>query len=287
MIARFKPDSPLVSAEWLLTHLAAPDVRVLDATWFMPDTDQLGKDAYDAQHIPGARFFDIDEIADTDSPLPHMLPAPEKFASRARKLGLGDGHRIICYDQNGYFAAARAWWMFRLMGHEDVAVLDGGFDAWRNAGGEVEDLPPLYAADRHFTVRFRSDLIRDKARIAEISQNGEAQIVDARSAARFKGEVDEPRPGLRRGHIPGSINVPTSSVIDAKGFIKNEAELKKVFADAGVALDKPIINTCGSGVSAAVIALAQAIAGNDSTGLYDGSWTEWGAEGSETPVETG
>ena len=247
MAARFTPETPLVTAEWLKSHLGAPDVRVLDATYFMPGSERTGRQIYDAHHIPGSQFFDIDDVADTNTPLPHMLPPAEKFASRARRLGLGDGHRIICYDQNGYIAACRAWWMFRFMGHGDVAVLDGGFNAWRTAFGAVEDLPPSHPADRHFTVRIRGDLVRDLDQMKHVSAHGGPQIVDARAANRFKGEVDEPRPGLARGHMPGAINLPYGQVIAADGRFKSPSELKAVFAGAGVNLAKPIINSCGSG----------------------------------------
>ncbi len=287
MVALFTPEKPVVSAEWLRSHLTAPDVRVLDCSYFMPGSPQTGRQIYDAHHIPGARFFDIDDVADTDSSLPHMLPSPEKFSSRVRRLGLGDGHRVICYDQNGFVASARAWWMFRSMGHGDVAVLDGGFEAWRNAGGAVEDLPPHFHADRHFTVRPRRDLGRDIGQMKATATSKTAQIVDARAAPRFRGEVEEPRPGLRRGRIPGSINVPFANVIAPDGRMKSEDELTAVFDKAGVDLNKPIINTCGSGVTAAILALAQSLAGHDDAAVYDGSWSEWGKPESETPVETG
>ncbi len=287
MIAHFTPDKPVVTAEWLKSHLAAPDVRVLDCTWFMPDAPRTGRQAYDAQHIPGARHFDIDDVADTTVDLPHMLPPPEKFSSRVRRLGLGDGHRVICYDQNGFLASARVWWMFRVMGHGDVAVLDGGFNAWRNAGGPVEDLPPHFPADRHFTARPRRDLVRDLQQMKDVVQTRAAQVVDARSGPRFRAEVPEPRPGLRGGRIPGSFNVYYGDLIAADGRLKPETELRAAFASAGVDLSKPIINTCGSGVTAAILALAQAMLGHDDAAVYDGSWAEWGAPGSGGPVETG
>jgi thiosulfate/3-mercaptopyruvate sulfurtransferase len=287
MVAQSTPDSPIVSAVWLKSHLSAPDVRVLDATWFMPGSPRTGRQAYDAAHIPGSRFFDIDDIADETSALPHMLPPAAKFASRARKLGLGDGHRIICYDQNGYFASARAWWMFRAMGHEDVAVLDGGFEAWRAVGGAIEDLPPTWVADRHFTVRGRADLVRNLEQMRGLVSRGDAQIIDARPGPRFRGEAPEPRPGLRGGHMPGAVNITPAPLLAPDGRLKPPEQLRTAFADAGIELRKPIVNTCGSGVTAAVLALAQAVAGHDGASVYDGSWSEWGAETADTPVETG
>lgn len=286
MAAHYTPDKPMVSAEWLKSHLTAPDVRVLDCTWFMPDAPKTGRQAYDAHHIPGARFFDIDDIADTTLNLPHMLPPPEKFSSRVRRLGLGDGHRVICYDQNGFLASARAWWMFRVMGHADVAVLDGGFEAWRNTGGEVEDLPPHFVADRHFTVRPRRDLVRDIGQVKASLESSNAQLVDARSGPRFRGEVPEPRPGLRAGHMPGATNVYFADLL-TNGALKPEAELRAVFEKTGVDLTRPIVNTCGSGVTAAILTLAQSVLGHDDAAVYDGSWSEWGMPESGGAVATG
>lgn len=285
MVARLTPDKPIVTADWLKSHLTAPDVRILDCTFFMPGSPRTGRQAYDAHHIPGARFFDIDDIADSDNPLPHMLPPPEKFSSRVRNLGLGDGHRVICYDQNGFHASARVWWTFRTMGHNDVAVLDGGFDAWKTAGGAIEDLPPHFLADRHFTVRPRRDLVRDLEQMKAIIASKSAQVVDARAAARFKGQVDEPRPGLRRGHMPGSLSAPYTDLITPDGHFRSEAQIRAVFGAAGVDLNKPIVNSCGSGVTAAILALAQSIAGHDDSAVYDASWCEWGAPASATLVE--
>lgn len=286
MVAPFTPEKPVISAAWLKSHLNAPDVRVLDCSWFMPGSPQTGKQAYDNHHIPGARHFDIDDIADTTVDLPHMLPPPEKFSSRVRRLGLGDGHRIICYDQNGFLASARVWWMFRTMGHADVAVLDGGFNAWREAGGAVEDLPPHVMADRHFTVRPRQDLVRSLEQMKDLV-GGAAQVVDARSGPRFRGEIEEPRPGLRRGHMPGALNVYYGDLIGADGRLKPEPEMRAIFEKAGVDLARPIVNTCGSGVTAAILALAQSMLGRDDAAVYDGSWAEWGAPKSGGAVETG
>lgn len=287
MVARFTAESPLVTAEWLINHSHAPDVRILDCTWYLPSDGREGRQSYNAHHIPGSRFFDIEEIADTESSLPHMLPRPEKFASRARKLGLGDGHRIICYDQNDYMASARVWWMFRAMGHGDVAVLDGGFNAWKAAGGPQEDLPPLNASDRHFTVRARADLIRSREQMEALVAADSAQIIDARPADRFRGEAAEPRPGVRKGHIPGSLNLPYRQLLTAQGTMLPPEQLEQVFAKAGVDFSRPIVNTCGSGVTAAVLALAEAVLGYDDVGMYDGSWAEWGAETSGLPVAEG
>lgn len=288
MVARFTPEKPLVSAEWLKSHLHAPDVRILDATYmttFKPGEPQTGRTAYDAHHIPGARYFDIDDIADTDSPFPHMLPSAEKFASRCRRMGLGDGHRIICYDQNNYVASARVWWMLRAMGHADVAVLDGGFNAWKAVGGAIEDLPPSTTADRHFTVRLRSDLVRNIDHVKAAIASGSPQIVDARAAARFKAEVDEPRPGLKRGHMPGALSVPFTELIGADGLFKSPEDIAAVFAKNGVDLARPIINTCGSGVTACILALAEAVAGHDGGAVYDASWCEWGDPATGVAVE--
>lgn len=289
MVARFYAEQPIVDANWLKSHLGAPDVRVLDCTWistFRAGEPQTGKASYDAHHIPGARYFDIDEIADTDSPLPHMLPSPEKFASRARRFGLSDGHRIVCYDQNNLLASARVWWMFRAMGHGDVVVLDGGFAAWKEAGGAIEDLPPIAASDRHFTVRPRRDLVRDAEQMKAAVEKGLSQIIDARSAERFAGAVDEPRPGLRRGHMPGAFSVPHGKLLTSSGRFLPPDDIRRIFAGAGVDFNKPIITTCGSGVTAAILALGLAVAGFDDASVYDGSWCEWGADAA-LPVQTG
>ncbi len=275
------PD-PLVSTEWLNDKLEAPDIRIVDATWFMPAEGRDARADYRAAHIPRAVFFDIDEIADSDSPLPHMLPSPTKFASRVKKLGLGDGLRIIAYDNNNFAASARVWWMFRAMGHEDVAVLDGGFGKWRAEGRPVDDLEPR-PSERHFTPRANSFLLRDLDQMRANLTSRREQVVDTRSAARFSGAVAEPRPGLKAGHIPGAANVPVSDLVAADGTLKDSQALTALFAAAGVDLDRPITTSCGSGVSAAVASLALARLGRSDVALYDGSWTEWGSQ-PDTPV---
>lgn len=265
----------LVSAEWLAAHLNDPDLRVLDASWYMPDSGRDARGEYAAGHIPGARFFDIDEISDHRSELPHTAPPVEKFISRMRAMGVGDGHQVVVYDGAGLFSAARVWWLFRLMGKTDIAVLDGGFPAWRAGGHPVEDMPPTMR-DRHITVTRQAHLIRDVSQVAAASKLGDWQIVDARSPSRFRGEEPEPRPGLRAGHIPNSTNVHYATLLNADGTMKDLGGLKSAFDAAGVALDRPVITTCGSGVTAAILSLALERLGHRKHALYDGSWSEWG-----------
>lgn len=265
----------LVSTDWLARHLRDPDLRVLDASWYLPDAGRDAKAEYQAAHIPGARFFDIDEIADLRSALPHMAPPPEKFISRLRAMGVGDGHQVVVYDGSGLFSAARVWWTFRLMGKMDVAVLDGGFPKWRAEGREIEDLPPIIK-DRHITVSRQNHLVKDVTQVAHAAKLGEAEIIDARSAARFRGEAAEPRPGLRSGHIPGAKNLPFGQLLNADGTMKAPAGLRAAFEGAGVDLTKPAITSCGSGVSAAVLSLGLERIGHRNHALYDGSWAEWG-----------
>jgi thiosulfate/3-mercaptopyruvate sulfurtransferase len=265
----------LVSTDWLAKHLRDPDLRVLDASWYMPDSGRDAKAEYATAHIPGARFFDIDEISDQRSDLPHMAPPPEKFISRMRAMGVGDGHQVVVYDGTGLFSAARVWWTFRLMGKTDVAVLDGGFPKWRAEGREIEDMPPVIR-DRHMTVSRQNQLVRDVTQVAHAAKLAEAEVLDARSAARFRGEAAEPRPGLRSGHIPGSKNIPFATVLNPDGTMKSPADLRAVFEAAGVDLKKPAITTCGSGVTAAILSLALERIGHRNHALYDGSWSEWG-----------
>jgi thiosulfate/3-mercaptopyruvate sulfurtransferase len=275
----------LVSTDWLARHLADPDLRILDASWYLPDMKRNGKAEYDAAHIPGARFFDIDEISDTRSELPHMVPPVEKFISRMRAMGVGDGHQVVVYDGAGLFSAARIWWLFRLMGKTDVAVLDGGFPKWKAEGRPVEDMPPVMR-DRHITVTVQNQMVKDVTQVAAASKLKSHEIVDARSPGRFRGEESEPRPGLRSGHIPNSKNVHYRTLLRDDGTMKPPAELKKVFLAAGVDLDKPAITTCGSGVTAAILSLALERIGHRTHALYDGSWSEWGMYG-DLKVETG
>lgn len=265
----------LVSTEWLANHLNDPDLRVIDASWHL-DASRDAFAEYNDAHIPGARFFDIDEISDTRSNLPHMAPQPEKFISRMRAMGIGDGHQIVIYDSSGVRSAARVWWLFRLMGKTDVAVLDGGFPKWQAEGRPTEDMPPIMR-DRHITVQRQAGLVRDVTQVAAASKLGGHEIVDARAAARFRGEAPEPRPGLRAGHIPGSKNLPFNQLLNADGTFKDIPAIRAEFEAAGVDLDRPIITTCGSGITAAVLFLALERIGHRDHSLYDGSWAEWGS----------
>jgi thiosulfate/3-mercaptopyruvate sulfurtransferase len=277
----------LVSTDWLSDHLSAPDVRVVDASHHLPAANRDPAAEYLENHIPGAVFFDIDDICDETSELPHMLPSPEKFASRVRKLGLGDGNRIVVYDSNGGFsAAARVWWMFRVFGHGDVAVLDGGLPKWLSEGRSTDDREPS-PSPRHFTAQLNHILVRNIDQLRENIGSRRDQIVDARAADRFAGTGEEPRPNMRKGHIPGSLNLPYPGLMNPNdNFVMRPAdELKSAFAAIDVDLRQPIAASCGSGVTAAVIALGLYLIGHRDAAVYDGSWTEWGGR-EDTPIDT-
>lgn len=276
---------PLVTTAWLADNLDAPDLKVVDASWYFPQEQRDAQAEYAAAHIPGAVFFDIDDIADDTTDLPHMLPDAVKFSARVRRLGLGDGSRIVVYDQLGLRSAARVWWTFRVMGHQDVFVLDGGLPKWIAEGRRVEDIPPP-PRERHFTVRFDGGLVRGVDQVRKAIETGEAQIVDARPAARFSGEAPEPRAGLRGGHMPGAFSVPSSALLAPDGTVLGKDRLEALFTSAGVDLDRPIITSCGSGITAAMLALALARLGRWRAPVYDGSWAEWGGR-DDTPVVTG
>lgn len=281
-------DGGLVNVNWLLENYQRPDVCILDAsmdaTVVFPDANPSGPAEFAAAHIPGAHYFDIDKTADPTSGLPHTLPQPDAFEKTARSLGINTSDHIVVYDNSMLRSAARAWWMFRTMGHTRVSVLDGGLAAWQQAGGPIES-GMVTPAPGNFTSNFRADLFRSKADMMEILKNGGATIVDARGAPRFNGEVAEPRAGLASGHIPGAANVPFTSLYTTDGHLKTAVELEQAFESVGVAVSSTIATSCGSGVTACNLALALYSLGNTSVAVYDGSWVEWGSAG-DVPIET-
>jgi thiosulfate/3-mercaptopyruvate sulfurtransferase len=278
--------SSLVSTEWLAEHASAPDVRIVDASWHMPATGRNPRAEYEAEHIPGAVFFDIDEIADTDNPLPHMVPSPEKFSSRMRRLGLGDGNRIVIYDSLGLVSAARAWWLIRLFGHQDVAILDGGLPKWKAEGRPTSDAP-IKPTERHFTSRINSFMLREKDQVLRNIPTQREQVLDARSAGRFDGSEPEPREGLRGGHMPDAYNLPFTKLLNSEDNTLLPADqLAAEFEASGIDVKQPIITSCGSGVTACVLAFSLHLLGHRRVAVYDGSWTEWALD-EDTPVVTG
>ncbi|OYY71185.1 sulfurtransferase [Sphingomonas sp. 28-63-12] len=266
----------LVTTEWLAGELHANDLRIVDATYFLADHGRDAVAEYEAAHIPGAVFMDLAEIADTTSPLPTMLPSPEKFASRMQSLGLGDGSRIVLYDDSPLHTAARAWWMLRTFGAHDVAILDGGIAKWKAEGRETKSGKESLR-HRHFTVWADDKGLRTLAQMKANVESGAEQVVDARSAARFSGQEPDPRPATLAGHIPGSKNIPYGQLFNADGTWKQGDVLKAIYTDAGIDLSKPLVGTCGSGITASVLVFGAHLLGNEAA-LYDGSWSEWGAD---------
>lgn len=273
--------SDIVSADWLKQNLGG--VSIVDASWYMPADKRDPKAEFEAGHIPGAVFYDLDALSDRDTTLPHMLPPPEQFARETGALGIGDGDMVVVYDGVGIFSAPRVWFALKAMGHEQVAVLDGGLPAWKAAGGVLES-GPAKPRPAKFTPRFNPALVRDFAAVK--SALGNSQVLDARSAPRFEGTEPEPRAGLKSGHMPGSANIPYRAVLSADHRLKDDASLRKLFAEKGVDLRAPIITSCGSGVTAAILMLALEKLGSRQVAVYDGSWTEWGGR-QDAPVATG
>jgi len=275
----------LVDTAWLAAGLGAPDLRVLDASFYLPAEGVDARVRFEAGHIPGARFFDIEDVADTETDLPHMLPTAGRFSRLAGGLGIGDGDRVVVYDQKGIFSAPRAWWMFRLFGHDRVAVLDGGLPAWRAAGQALESGAPAPAPSARFVADFHATRVRGLGDMRRNLTAAKELVLDARPAGRFAGTDPEPRPGLASGHMPGAVSLPASELVQ-DGHMRPADALRARFAAAGVDGDRPVVTSCGSGVSAAILTFSLHLAGLPEGALYDGSWTEWALR-SETPKATG
>lgn len=273
-----------VSTQWLAERLEAPDIVIVDGSYYLPAQKRDADAEYLQQRIPGAVRFDIDAIKDKSSDLPHMLPRPDAFAAAVGAMGIGDGMRIVVYDGLGLFSAPRVRWTFQTFGAKDVVILDGGLPQWLAEGRPVRDGAPRSRAPRSFTARLDHSAVADAGDIARAIEANSAQVVDARAADRFRGEAPEPRAGLRSGHIPGSLNVPSSALV-ADGKLKSPEEIVAAFKSAGVDLDRPVMTTCGSGVSAVILSTALESIGKSTRAVYDGSWSEWGA--SERPIATG
>jgi len=271
----------LVQTDWLEKHLNDEGLCILDATWFLPATKRQAWYEYNYQHIPGARFFDLDKISDQTTTLPHMLPSADKFSTEMSRLGITNQTRVVCYDALGMFSAPRCWWMFKAFGHNNVWVLDGGLKKWMVEGRPVEDGEKLIPRAGRFKATLNRDMFRTMAQLAKT----DVQIVDARSPPRFRGEEAEPRPGVKPGHMPNSINLHYANLVTARGLLYRDALLRSKFTEAGIDLKKPIITSCGSGVTAAIITMALTEMGHPDHALYDGSWAEWGSSG--RPIELG
>jgi thiosulfate/3-mercaptopyruvate sulfurtransferase len=276
----------LVSTEWLAGRLGQPGLRVVDGSWYMPNAGRDPQAEYAAAHIPGAVFFDLDSTSDRTSPLPHMLPSEGSFADAMSRLGLHDTDALVVYDGSGVnLSAPRVWWTFRVFGHEEVAVLDGGFGKWRHEGRPVESgvvrLPP-----GHFSAHLDPNAVRDLSSIRTNLETGAEQVVDLRSSGRFQGTEPEPRPGLRGGHIPGSRNLPFTELVTSEGTLLSPDRLRERILASGIDLSRPIVATCGSGTSACALLHGLHLLGNRNTALYDGAWSEWGGR-DDTPVERG
>ena len=275
----------LVSTEWLEAELGAPDLRIIDATLFLASHGRDARAEFEAEHIPGAVFLDLDEVVDSDNPAPHMLPPEAKFASRMQSLGLGDGSRFVVYDNTPLHSSARAWWMLKTFGAHYAAILDGGMVKWKAERRPVEAGRP-HVRHAHFSPLFDGREVADKGFVSSILGAGSHELVDARSPGRFTGEEAEPRPGLPLGHIPGSKNLPQGQLFNPDNTWKQGDALRAAFDAAGVDLARPLVTTCGSGITAAVLLFGARLLGKEDVILYDGSWSEWGADPA-TPKATG
>lgn len=267
----------LVSTEWLANEIGASDLRILDASNHLPDAGRDARAEYAAGHIPGAVFLDLASLVDTTSPVPSALPKPEQFAARMQALGIGDGSRVVLYDDSAVKTAGRAWFMLTMFGAHNVAILDGGLGKWK-AEGRPLDVGEPYYHERHFTAWHDDGKVRSKAQVLANIDSQAEQLVDAREAGRFTGEVPDFRPGIQSGHIPGSRSLPFTALYNADGTFKDKDGLRAAFAEAGVDLSQPVVTTCGGGVTAAVLSFALHLLGKDDVALYDGSWSEWAAD---------
>jgi len=279
-------ESPLVSTDWLAENLNDPNIHIADASWYLPAQNRDGAAEYAEAHIPGAIFWDIDAVADTESGLPHTMPDAVSFERHMEELGIGSDHFIVLYDGMGLFSAARSWWMLRAFGHENCAILDGGFVKWRAEGRAVSADKPKMAPAK-FNANYNSAMMHNLEAMLKNLETGDAQILDARASGRFQGTEPEPRPNSRSGHIPGSLNLPYDQLLDPehKTVLPPDALTRK-FADAGIDLSRPVVTSCGSGVTACILALGFLLSGKTDISVYDGSWSEWGTH-PDTPVETG
>jgi thiosulfate/3-mercaptopyruvate sulfurtransferase len=277
---------PLVTTEWLAAELGKPDLVVFDATKYLPNEPKDGKTEFLRAHIPGARYFDIDQIADPDTDLPHMVPSPGRFAKLMGAFGVGNTSRIVFYDQKGLASAARGWWLMGLFGHDNAAVLDGGLPKWLKEGRPTQDGEPAAPVAATFRPDYRAGQLRGVGDILRNVSSGAEQVVDARAAGRFTGAIPEPRAGMRSGHIPGSVSLPYTDLLQADGTFRSPGEVRGLFEAAGVDGSLPVVTSCGSGVTACILTLGLRIAGFPEGAVYDGSWTEWGGR-SDTPVEVG
>lgn len=273
----------LVSTQWLQDHLDAPDIVAVDGSYYLPTMKRNAREEYLAAHIPGAVFLDIDAVSDHSSNLPHMLPSAEAFSSAMRNLGIGDGLSVVVYDGSGLFSAPRVWWTLRTFGVREVFILDGGMPKWKAEGRPI-DFGEVRRTPRHFTARFNHGAVADAADVQKALAHPDIQVVDARSAGRFAGTAPEPRPGLKSGHMPGALNLPYDTLLE-DGKLIAPHRIKAKFEQAGIDIEKPVVTTCGSGVTAAVLWFALDAVGKEPKSLYDGSWTEWASRG-DLPIES-